>query len=141
MTEIVTAVFETPTTAEAAIQDLKVARIPSAVVQRGELREDSNAVWHRNANTWQRPMVTVAVDDMHADAVTGILRQFESRRAWCPEPWPLTRSLSGDPICMLRRVTRATSLGEASHLAIAQTVPCTMSSGTLMQSRVSLRGS
>jgi hypothetical protein len=76
MTETVTAVFETSTTAEAAIQDLKVARIPSAVVQRGALREDSSAVWHRNANTWQRPMVTVAVDEMHADAVTGILRQF-----------------------------------------------------------------
>jgi hypothetical protein len=80
MTELVIAVFETPTIAEAAVQDLNVARIPSAVVQRGPgnsaLREDSNAVWHRNANAWQRPMVTVAVDEMHADAVTGILRQF-----------------------------------------------------------------
>jgi hypothetical protein len=80
MIEIVTAVFETPANAEAAVQDLNVARIPSAVVQRGTsssaLREDSNAVWHRNANAWQRPRVTVAVDEMHADAVTGILRQF-----------------------------------------------------------------
>jgi hypothetical protein len=80
MTEIVIAVFETPTIAEAAVQDLNVARIPSAVVQRGgrnsALREDSDAVWHRNANAWQRPVVTVAVDAMHADAVTGILRQF-----------------------------------------------------------------
>ncbi len=79
MTEIVTAVFETPSTAEAAINDLKVARIPSAVVQRGgsrsALRDDSNAVWNRNANTWQRPLVTVAVDEVHTDAVTGILRQ------------------------------------------------------------------
>jgi hypothetical protein len=80
MTEIVTAVFETPAMAEAAVQDLNVARIPSAVIQRGTgdsaLRADSNAVWHRNANAWQRPMVTVAVDELHADAVTGILRQF-----------------------------------------------------------------
>ena len=80
MTEIVIAVFETTTIAEAAVQDLNVARIPSAVVQRGAgnsaLREDSDGVWHRNANAWQRPMVTVAVDEMHADAVTGILRQF-----------------------------------------------------------------
>jgi hypothetical protein len=80
MTEIVTAVFETPTIAEAAVQDLNVARIPSAIIQRGAgnsaLREDSDRVWHRNANAWQRPMVTVAVDEMHADAVTGILRQF-----------------------------------------------------------------
>ena len=80
MTELVTAVFDTPAKAEAAVQDLNVARIPSAVVQRGTgnstLRVDSNAVWQRNANAWQRPMVTVAVDEMHADAVTGILRQF-----------------------------------------------------------------
>ena len=80
MTEIVRALFETPATAEAAIQDLSVARIPSAVVRRGSgdsvLRTDSDAIWHRNANAWQRPIVTVVVDEMHADAVTGILRQF-----------------------------------------------------------------
>jgi hypothetical protein len=80
MIEIVRALFETPATAEAAIRDLKVARIPSAVVRRGggdsALGADSNASWHRNANAWQRPMITVAVDEMHADAVTGILRQF-----------------------------------------------------------------
>ncbi len=78
MTEIVTAVFETPSTAEAAINDLRVARIPSAVVERGGSRSalrDNGNVWNRNANAWQRPLVTVAVDEMHADAVTGILRQ------------------------------------------------------------------
>jgi hypothetical protein len=37
----------------------------------------SNANWHRNANAWQRPMVTVAADEKQADAVTGILRQFD----------------------------------------------------------------
>ena len=79
MTEIVTAVFETPSRAEAAMSDLKMARIPSAVVQRGgggsALREDSNAIWPQNATNWQRPMVTVTVDEMHAGAVTGILEQ------------------------------------------------------------------
>ena len=77
MTELVTAVFETPSSAEAAINDLKVARIPSAVVQRGgggsALHQESNAIWPQNAANWQRPLVTVAVDEMHAGAVTGIL--------------------------------------------------------------------
>jgi hypothetical protein len=67
--------------AEAAFQDLSVACIPSAIIQRGlgdlTIRADNNAVWHRNANAWQRPMITVAVDETHADAVTGILRQFD----------------------------------------------------------------
>ena len=79
MTEIVRALFETPATAEAAIQDLRVARIPSAVIEggdRGNAPQGSEPLWDRNANAWQRPMVTVAVDKMHADAVTGILRQF-----------------------------------------------------------------
>jgi hypothetical protein len=35
MTELVTAVFEAPSTAEAAIQDLEMARIPSVAIQRG----------------------------------------------------------------------------------------------------------
>jgi hypothetical protein len=80
MTEIVTAVFETPWTADAAARDLKVARIPTAVVQRGgsdtTIREDSNAIWHRNASQWQMPVITVAVDEMHADRVTSIIRQY-----------------------------------------------------------------
>jgi len=79
MTEIVVAVFETPSSADAAVEDLTAARIPSAAVQRGgsdsALREDSSAVWHRTANRWQMPLVTVAVDEMHANAVTGILKQ------------------------------------------------------------------
>jgi hypothetical protein len=79
MTEIVVAVFETPSSADAAAEDLTAARIPSAAVQRGgsdsALREDSSAVWHRNANPWQMPLVTVAVDEMYANAVTGILKQ------------------------------------------------------------------
>jgi hypothetical protein len=81
MTELVIAVFEAASAANAAIQDLEVARIPSAVIQHEtgsgpQLRDDSNTSdWRRSASAWQRPIVTVAVDDMHADAVSGILKQ------------------------------------------------------------------
>jgi hypothetical protein len=74
MTEIVVAVFETSSSADAAVEDLTAARIPSAAVQRGG-SHSALPVWHRNANRWQMPMVTVAVDEMHANAVTGILKQ------------------------------------------------------------------
>ncbi len=80
MTELVIAVFDTASSADAAVQDLEAARIPSAVVQQGlgasALRPDSSANWHDSAQAWQRPLVTVAVDEMHAGAVTGILRQY-----------------------------------------------------------------
>ena len=48
MTELVTAVFEAPSTAEAAIQDLEMARIPSVVIQRGVSgdRDGSASTWH-----------------------------------------------------------------------------------------------
>ena len=67
MTELVLAVFDADSAANAAIQDLEVARIPSAVIQRG-VRNDSSAS--------ARPLVIVAVDEMHAIAVTGILNQY-----------------------------------------------------------------
>ena len=54
MTELVTAVFDTPAKAEAAVQDLNVARIPSAVVQRGTGNSVSGAkpgVW-MSCVTW-----------------------------------------------------------------------------------------
>jgi hypothetical protein len=73
MTELVFAVFDASSAANAAVQDLEVARIPSAVIQRGvrdglELRDNSSAS--------ARPLVIVAVDEMHAPAVTGILNQY-----------------------------------------------------------------
>jgi len=78
MTEVVVAVFDSSLAAEAAIRDLKVARIPSAVVERGMsesvISEEINAVSRRKAREW--PAVKVVVDGMHADAVTGILRQY-----------------------------------------------------------------
>jgi hypothetical protein len=67
MTELVLAVFDADSAANAAIQDLEVARIPSAVIQRG-VRNNSSAS--------ARPLVTVTVDEMHALAVTGILDQY-----------------------------------------------------------------
>jgi hypothetical protein len=85
MTELVTAVFEAPSTAEAAIQDLEMARIPSVVIQRGVSGDrDGNAsasTWHSVADAWHNkrsrdwPSVTVAVDDIHATLVAGILNQ------------------------------------------------------------------
>jgi hypothetical protein len=62
MTETVIAVFDGASAAEAALPDLEVARIPSAGIRR-ETRNDP------------KPVVTVTVDEMHADAVTGILNQ------------------------------------------------------------------
>ena len=83
MTELVTGVFEAPSMAEAAIQDLETARIPSVVIQRGASgdRDGSAGTWHNVADAWHNkrsrdwPSVTVAVDEMHATLVAGILNQ------------------------------------------------------------------
>jgi hypothetical protein len=80
MTELVTAVFGAASVAEAAVHDLEVAQIPSAVIQRefGSGADSSASAWNRStsASAWQRPMVIVAVDELHVDAVAGILKQF-----------------------------------------------------------------
>jgi hypothetical protein len=78
MTELVIAVFGAASVAEAAVHDLEAAQIPSAVIQRefGSGADSSASAWNRSASAWQRPMVIVAVDGMHVDAVTGILKQF-----------------------------------------------------------------
>ena len=71
MTEVVVAVFDSSSTADAAVRDLKVARIPSAVVQ-SVISESA-----RTDDTAETgPVVKVMVDEMHADAVAGILRQY-----------------------------------------------------------------
>jgi hypothetical protein len=81
MTELFTAVFEAPSTAEAAIQDLETARIPSAVIQRGVSGDRGASTWHNAADAWHDkrsrdwPSVTVAVDEIHAALVVGILDQ------------------------------------------------------------------
>jgi hypothetical protein len=68
MTEVIRAVFAAVSTADAAVHDLQVARIPSATISRTNARDSE-----QNRG---RPSVTVAVDDMHADAITGILNQY-----------------------------------------------------------------
>lgn len=88
MAEIVIAVFEAASAADAAVRDLEVARIPSAVIGReisgDRERRDSGDVsaWQGTASAWHRkrcrgwPSVTVAVDEIHAAVVTGILNQY-----------------------------------------------------------------
>ena len=83
MTELVTAVFEAPSMAEAAIQDLEMARIPSVAIQRGVSgdRDGKASTWHSVAGAWHNkrsrdwPSVRVAVDEIHATLVAGILNQ------------------------------------------------------------------
>jgi hypothetical protein len=65
MTTLVLAVFDAASTAGAAVQDLEAARIPSAVIKR-----------EVPGNTSAQSSVTVAVDEIHAAAVTGILNQY-----------------------------------------------------------------
>ena len=69
-TEMIVAVFDTPNAADAAIQELGVARIPSLVVQRGSgtIRGEPQPCPH--------PFVTVAVSNKHADIVASILDQY-----------------------------------------------------------------
>jgi hypothetical protein len=76
MNEVVIAVYKSASAAETAIEDLKVARVPSAIVRQFvsdpaahegllELRNRSMASGDR--------VVAVTVDDRHATAVMGIL--------------------------------------------------------------------
>jgi hypothetical protein len=60
-------VFDTAKAADAAVQDLEAARIPSAVVQKG------SGSLRGNMRPGVQPLVTVAVDYKHADLVAGIL--------------------------------------------------------------------
>jgi hypothetical protein len=78
MTEVVIAVFNAASAADAAVQDLEAARIPSAVIRREvrdnlDLRDDST---RHGAHIRGRPVVTISVDDIHAELVTGILDQY-----------------------------------------------------------------
>ena len=76
MTEVVTAVFDAASAADAAVQDLDVARIPSAVIRR-EMRDDpvqpdSSTSGRQSKRSRGFSSVTVIVKEMHAAAVTGI---------------------------------------------------------------------
>jgi hypothetical protein len=64
MREVVVAIYESRSAARAAIEDLQVARVPSAVVH-------PNVKWE-SVGPDQRS-ITVSVDGRHASAVTAIL--------------------------------------------------------------------
>ena len=69
MTELVLAGFDAASAADAAVQDLDAARIPSAVLQpRGPGQPQRSALGDR------------AVDEIHATAVTGILNLYGPRK-------------------------------------------------------------
>jgi hypothetical protein len=69
-TETIVAAFDTTKAAEAAVHDLQAARIPSAVVQRG------NRILGGRTRAAVQPLVMVAADYKHADLVAGILNQY-----------------------------------------------------------------
>lgn len=88
MGETIKAVFDTASTADAAVRDLEVARIPSAIVRlmpavavrlvdRGHRQgdSDSTSLWNSRSTLGTRPLVTVGVEGIHAAAVIGILEQ------------------------------------------------------------------
>ena len=68
--EMIVAVFDTAKAADAAIQELGMARIPSLVVQRG------NGTIRGEPQPDPHPFVTVAVHNKDADAVASILNQY-----------------------------------------------------------------
>jgi uncharacterized protein (TIGR02271 family) len=103
MAEMVVAAFDSPSAAEAAIRDIEAARIPSAAVRsytkdeptyqeyRTRQPESHGGFWgwligeeptqtqaygaYDTSLTSGHTVVTVTVDEVHADAVTGILNQ------------------------------------------------------------------
>ena len=69
-TETIVAAFDTTKAAEAAVQDLQAARIPSAVVRRG------SGTLRGRPRVAVQPLVMVAADYKHADLAAGILNQY-----------------------------------------------------------------
>jgi hypothetical protein len=91
MTESVLAVFDAASSADAAVQDLEVARIPSAIIRREV--SGSTSAQH-----------SVAVAEIHAAAVTGILNQYgplqvEERTAYLERGAPRSR-LRSSPVAL-----------------------------------------
>ena len=76
MTHVV-AGFDTASLADMALQDLEVARIPSAVVQRYAAADPDQRITP-DGHSRGCAMVTVTVDELHAEAVTEILNQHGS---------------------------------------------------------------
>ena len=80
MNQIVVAVFEGQSSADAAVDDLEVAKIPSAGIKRHAAADPEERITPLGFEGHPQgcPLVTVAVDDAHAEAVTGILKQHGS---------------------------------------------------------------
>jgi hypothetical protein len=76
MNEVVIAVYKTASAAETAVEDLKIARVPSAIIRQfvsdPAAAEELLEVHNRSMTSGDR-VVTVTVDDRHAGAVMGIL--------------------------------------------------------------------
>jgi len=64
MREIVVAVYDSRSAARAALEDLEIARIPTAMVH-------PSVTWETVSG--DQRSITVSVDDQHASAVTDIL--------------------------------------------------------------------
>ena len=76
MNEVVVAVYRSASAAETAVEDLTVARVPSATIRQfvsdPSAQEGLLAVHDRSIASGDR-VVTVTVEDRHASAVRGIL--------------------------------------------------------------------
>ena len=93
MTELVLAVFNAASAADAAVQDIAVARIPSGVIQE-DLRGQAE-LGHR---------VTVAVNETHAAAVMKILNKMGR-----------PKSKSASPKAIVARATSAAAPTSIRH--------------------------
>ena len=80
MNQIVVAVFEGQSSADAAVDDLEVANIPSVVIKRYAAADPEERITPTGFEGHPQgcPLVTVSVDDAHTQAVTGILKQHGS---------------------------------------------------------------
>ena len=80
MNQIVVAVFEAESSADAAVQDLEVARIPSVIIKRYAAADPEERITPTGSEGHPQgcSLVTVSVDDGHAEAVTGILKRHGS---------------------------------------------------------------
>lgn len=73
MSEVITAVFGNGSAATAAVQDLEVAKIPSARIVPNSLR---NANSRNRDPSPQCALVAVAVDGPHANLVSSIFTMY-----------------------------------------------------------------
>ncbi|MGC1412361.1 MAG: hypothetical protein WA864_25865 [Acetobacteraceae bacterium] len=78
MTQMVVAEFDAASAADAAVRDLEAAQFPSAVIRRYVNHDPDERITPTGSDGGQHgghPFVSVAVDVIHADAVSGILNQ------------------------------------------------------------------